>query len=214
MAYIGDMASGYEELSSILVRISSVEQLASSRVFRIQFTYSTLSRIRDGEVRVSSKNHLSFSVNNCMLLQTLLSPDRTLVKEGPFVTPRGKRTGNVHLLLFNDLLVEAEEERGQESKRMTIKIWETPKPDTGRPAELVIKRMIPLSDAVETTLLADTRKGKHGLKVSFAASFRLPSSATSTSSAEAASDADESEATEDKEETTILVYAKSSAERV
>jgi hypothetical protein len=50
MAYIGDSASGYEELSGILIKISGVEQLVSSRVYQLQFTHNTISRIRSGEV--------------------------------------------------------------------------------------------------------------------------------------------------------------------
>jgi hypothetical protein len=83
---------------------------------------------------------------------------------------RGKRSCTVHLLLFNDLLVEADEEKNEPSKRLTIKIWDSTKSDNaggkgGSTAELVLRQVIELGDGVEATALADTRKERHGFKV-------------------------------------------------
>jgi hypothetical protein len=95
-----------------------------------------------------------------------------LIKESSFSVVRGKRSCTVHLLLFNDILVEADEERSaaEPSKRLTIKIWDTsPKAEQNsaahHPAELVLRRVIRLGDGVQVEALPDTRKEKHGFRV-------------------------------------------------
>jgi hypothetical protein len=94
-----------------------------------------------------------------------------LIKESSFSVVRGKRSCTVHLLLFNDILVEADEERSaaEPSKRLTIKIWDTsPKAEqnsAAHPAELVLRRVIRLGDGVQVEALPDTRKEKHGFRV-------------------------------------------------
>jgi len=56
-------------------------------------------------------------------LQSLLAPDRTLVKEGALTLVREKRSSTVHFLLFNDLLAVAEEEKQEGSKRLGIRVY-------------------------------------------------------------------------------------------